>query len=151
MALEKISLSDAPTKAPVTPVKATRLPRFSLRPTKKLSFVLLGVFVVLIILSIAIFIPARAILASANKTYTQAKTAWDAIKKQDVGLTKEELVKTRASLVQTQKELKGLAWTGYVPLVGLYYRDAEHGMNAASAGLDAAETVVDAILPYADV
>src|SRR3989344_2231381 len=100
MALEKISLSDTPTKAPVTPVKATRLPRFSFRPTKKLSFILLGVFVVLIILSIAIFIPARAILASANKTYTQARTAWDAIKKQDVGLTKKSLSKRAQGLSQ---------------------------------------------------
>lgn len=151
MALAKISLSDSPQ---IPAIQKEPNSKEKIKPRlhkRKVTFILLGVFIAFIVLAVLIIIPAREVFASANKTYDQARMAWEAIKKQDIGQTRDELIKTRQSLTQTQHKLNGLAWTGYIPLVGLYYRDAEHGMNAASAALDAADTVVEAILPYADV
>ena len=152
MPLEKISLTNAMPATAVGKKEQSTMPQRKVkRPNKKIFAIVAGVLLVLLVLGLAIFFPAQEVMASANKTYAQGKLALGAIKKQDIGLAKQELVKTQKDLADTQVKLGKLAWTQFIPLVGLYYGDAKHGMAAASAGLDAANTVVDAILPYADV
>lgn len=150
MALEKISLDNSPKIAPSEAATPKRFLRFP-KPGKKKLLIFLMPLIVVVVLALVVIIPARGVVASANKTYAQTRLAWDAIKKQDIGLTKEELRKTRNDLTEARSKLKSLAWVQYIPFFGLYYKDAEHGMNAADAGIDAADTIVEAILPYADV
>lgn len=154
MALEKITLAESSLPAAqAVPVALKKGKKFSFKPKlgKKALFILPVILIIIVALAIAIVLPAQGVIASAKKTYDQGKITWEAIKKQDVGLAKEELTKTRQSMKDTEKSLTGLAWTQYIPFFGLYYSDAKHAMNAASEGLDAADTVVEAILPYADV
>lgn len=151
MPLEKISLSEPGQKAKSVGPENTSRFRFTFESRKKFLFVIPVILVILAVLALLIVFPAREVITSANKTYAQGKTAWEAIKKQDIGLTKEELTKTKQSLTETQNKLASLSWTQYIPFLGIYFGDAQHGMNAASAGLDGADTIVEAILPYADV
>lgn len=150
MGLEKIALTDTGEQGlPVAVEKAA--PRFSFQPRRKFFLAFPGILVILVILILSIALPAQGAIASANKTYEQGKKAWEALKKQDIGLTKEELTKTRQSLQETKRSLAVLSWTRFIPLIGHYYSDADHAVKASEAGLDAADTVVEAILPYADV
>ncbi|MBI2036419.1 DUF4012 domain-containing protein [Candidatus Microgenomates bacterium] len=154
MALEKITLAESSLpaeKAVSVPAEKRKKFFFRLRLGKKTLFILPVILIIMAVLAIAIILPAQGVIASAKKTYDQGKITWEAIKKQDIGLAKEELTKTRASMSETEKSLAGLGWTQYIPLVGLYYSDAKHAIAAANSGLEAANTVVDAILPYADV
>ncbi|HKC14612.1 MAG TPA: DUF4012 domain-containing protein [Patescibacteria group bacterium] len=113
--------------------------------------IILVIIVLLVLLGIGIGIPAVGVLASAQKTNAQAKLAIDALKKQNITLATEELKKTRVALTDTQNSYKGLLWYKLVPVIGLYISDGEHIINASFHGLDAADTLVASIAPYADV
>ncbi len=122
------------------------------RISKKNLFILLGTFLFLLVISVfTIVLPAKKTLDSTKKTYTQAKIAIDALKKQNVQLGGEELIKTKAELSKTQKDLESMGYLQFVPIANWYYSDAKHLANAASYGLDAATILVDAVKPYADV
>lgn len=116
--------------------------------TKK---ILLVVVVLLILLGIGVGIPGIAVLASARKTNTEAKLAIDALKKQNVALAGDELKKTRTALTDTQNAYKGLLIYRFVPIIGSYISDGDHLIKAGFHGLDAADTLVASIAPYADV
>jgi len=109
------------------------------------------VLVSLILLSIAVTIPALPFIASAQKTEFQAKKALDALKKQNIALAQTELKKTRESLTDTQKAFGGLAVYKIVPILGTYIDDGDHLIKAAFHGLDAADILIASIEPYADV
>jgi len=109
------------------------------------------ILVFLILLSIAVAIPALPFIASAKKTEFQAKKALDALKKQNIQLAQTELKKTRESLTDTQKAFGGLAIYKIVPILGNYIDDGDHLVKAAFHGLDAADILVASIEPYADV
>lgn len=160
--LEKIQLSDTPPPArsrlggvqSIPPSQQTQpMPRRTSRfkVNKKTLSIIGSVVGVLVVIGIIIAIQARAVVASATKTQTQAKVAYDAIKKQDLATAKTELAKTRTDLADTQKQLSAMAWTQFIPIVGWYYSDADHGLKAASNAIDAGDVVISAILPYADV
>lgn len=116
--------------------------------TKK---ILLIVVVLLILLGIGVGIPGIAVFASARKTNTQAKLAIDALKKQNVALAADELKKTRTALTDTQNAYKGLLIYRFVPIIGSYISDGDHLIKAGFHGLDASDTLVASIAPYADV
>lgn len=119
---------------------------------KQTIFILLSVFLLLAVaLVFTIVLPAQKAFGSAQKTYTQARSAWDAIKKQNVELAGVELEKTRQSLSQTQRDLQALSFTRFIPFFGAYYNDANHLVKAGFHGLDAAVAVVDSLKPYTDL
>lgn len=121
----------------------------------KLPRILLVVFLLIIILFVssffAVVLPAQKVYTSAQKTQSQAKLAWGALKKQNVEVASVEMVKTKQELVNTQKDFYALSFLQYVPIAGGYYNDADHLIKAGFHGIDAAITLVDSIKPYADV
>ncbi len=120
---------------------------FDFKHAKKL-YITLGVIVLLIVL---ISIPAYATYKSGLKTYREAKLIATAAKQQNVALASDEIGKTQKLLNQTKTNFHFLLPLKIVPLVNWYYNDADHMMNAASDGLDAAATITTALIPYADV
>ncbi len=122
--------------------------RFPKGKTGKILAVALAIFIILFIL---IIFPLKRTYSSAQATYKQAKIAWTAVKTQkiDEGIT--DLDQTRVALLQTQKDLSGLAFTRFIPILGWYYSDADHLVKAGFKGIDAAKTVLESIAPYSDV
>lgn len=106
---------------------------------------------VLVVLIVLIAIPAYATYKSGLKTYRQAQMVASALKKQDIALASQEIVKTQTDLKDTQSKLRILLPLKFVPLVGWYYSDVEHMLNAGEHGLDSAKIVTDSLAPYADV
>lgn len=147
---EKIDLDSS--KTVISETASFNSPKKQLRFPKQTIFILLGVF--LLVVAVAVFtivLPAKKAYGSAQKTYTQARSAWDAIKKQNVELAGVELEKTKQSLSETQKDLQALSFTRFIPLLGSYYSDADHLVKAGFHGLDGAIVVVDSLKPYADL
>lgn len=126
--------------------------RFSIMKfPKKLLLILLIPFILIAILVAVAIVPAQRTYSSAQKTYEQARLAWDAIKKQNIDLGEEGLKKTKISLEETQRELKGLSFLRFIPIASWYYNDANHLSQAGLHSIDASFIVVDAIKPYADI
>ncbi|MBA3723291.1 MAG: DUF4012 domain-containing protein [Candidatus Levybacteria bacterium] len=117
------------------------------RFSKKLS-IGLGIFALLVVL---IAIPAYATYQSGLKTYRQSQLVSSALKKQNIELASQEITKTQEYLEETKKNLHYMVPLKFVPVVGWYYSDADHMMNAATYGLESAKTVTDSLAPYADV
>ena len=118
---------------------------------KKLLIVLSCILGVLLVFSLLLIAPLQKVYTDAKLTFAQVKTTVDAIKKQDIALASAELDKTKESLSKTQKSLDGLSYLKFIPLVNLYYNDAQHLIKAGNYGLNAARVLVDSVEPYADV
>jgi hypothetical protein len=109
--------------------------------------------IVLIILALIVFfgffaVRAALSLKSALKTANQAVGA---AKLQDLDATKSYLGDAKKQFESTQSSLKVLTPLRVIPLLGWYVADAQRGISAATSGLNAAETLTEAITPYADV
>lgn len=74
-----------------------------------------------------------------------------AIDAQDLAVIKSELVKTKTSIANLDNSYKLIAWMKVVPMLGGYVSDGRHAINASVYGIEAAEVVVEAIEPYADI
>ncbi len=142
------------TSAPKDETQTTRLDkksgrsRFKILKSKKFGALILGVFMALVLL---IVIPSILVYSSAKKTYAQVKVTADALKKQDITLARKELVNTREALEDTQSKMNLLVALKFIPGPNIYYNDAQHMLKAGFHGLDAADTFIESIEPYADV
>lgn len=128
-----------------TKVKKSRFRRLRSRRVYAVVGVIFVLFVVLII------IPSILFMISARKTYAQAKITMDAVKKQDITLINKEIKNTRESLQDTQNKLNLLMALRFIPGPNIYYNDAQHGVKAGLHAIDAADTFVTSVEPYADV
>ena len=151
---KKLDLNEA-TPAPqkeetVNPSPKTQMPRRKLFKTRKFK-VTAAVVGILLLLFVYSAFRTFAIYKEAQKVYKQSKAVSDAAKKQNVVLVKDELVKTQEETKKLKKEMGSLAFTKFIPIIGGYYSDGEHLVNAASYGINAAIVTTDSIIPYADV
>jgi len=155
---EKIELSSSPAKvnSPEKTQKNTqdmvnkkpRKSKVGKLKNKKVAGIIIGVFVILIVLFV---IPALLVYSSAKKTYAQTKVTMAALKNQDIEQAQVELKKTRERLKDTQNKMNLLVALKFVPGPNIYYNDAQHMIKAGFHGLDAADTFVASVEPYADV
>src|SRR3989344_41806 len=113
--------------------KRLSLFKFKTRRQKIIS----GVVIALIFLVVYVFVNMFIFYSDFRKTYAQAKTAYDAVKMQNVALAKEEFVKTQKDIAVLKRDLVPIAFVGYIPLVGGYYNDVGHMVNAADHGVKA--------------
>src|SRR5882724_8500096 len=121
------------------------------KPTFKFSRKALPIIAIVLVLFVLTGIPAFAAYKSGIKTYREAKLIATAMKNQDLNLASDEIVKTKKDLQETQRNLHYLIPYKFVPLIGWYYNDVDHLLQAGSYGLDTAATTIDALKPYVDV
>lgn len=154
----KIELESPPAKkAEKTSVNIDNSTRLQMRSKKlklgklksrKFGVALLGILLAFILL---IVVPSFLVYSSAMRTYAQVKVTMAALKSQDIELTQKELTKTRENLKDTQSKMNLLFVMRVIPGPNIYYNDARHMLKAGEHGLNAADTFVAAITPYADV
>jgi len=113
--------------------------------------ILIIIGLLVIISFFAIVLPVQKTLKSAKTTYKQAQIVADAVKKQNIELASQELIKAKKDLAQTQRDLDSFSYVRFIPIMGLYYNDADRLISAGKDGLEAATILVEAIKPYADV
>lgn len=73
------------------------------------------------------------------------------LQSQDLPALKETLVELHEQVGKTQGLYERLGWVRIIPLVSSYWRDGDHAATASVAGIEAAQILVEAIEPYADV
>lgn len=125
--------------------------KFHLTLKTRKSKIIAGAISVFLILFVYIGIFSVIFLLDFQKTYNQAKIAYDSVKKQDIVLAKEEFVKTNKRIAVLKRDLAPIGFVGYIPFIGGYYNDVKNGVEAAEHGLNAAIIATDSLIPYADV
>lgn len=106
-----------------------------------------------IILILIVFFGLFAFLASlaARAGLKDINKASQAIKNQDLETAKKHLHDAKNQFANSQKFLMVLTPLRLIPLGGWYVADAQRAVSAANSGLAAAETLAEAVTPYADV
>ena len=113
--------------------------------------ILAVVLVVVLIFILSVLIPGMAVYKRAKQTYQSAMALKAAVDSQNISEIKTKLDETKNTLAELQKSYKILGWTNIVPILGAYWKDGNHGLVAASSGLEAAEILLDTVEPYADI
>jgi len=150
----KVKRSPDYVKSPAATVampKRNKNSKFTFKFHKKLSLTVGIIVIILVALIVLISIPAYATYKSGLQTYREAKLIASAAKQQNVSLASDEIAKTQTLLAQTQAHFHYLLPLKYIPIIGWYYSDADHLMNAATDGLTSAQTIATSLKPYADV
>lgn len=150
---QKIDLTpgtDTKEETPMEDRTVMRKKKFHLKHKKLFSG--FGIFiVVLLVLTIFVGIKAAGVVKQAKKTKAQASVAFEKLKQQDIASARDELAKTKTEITALEKELGGLGFLKFVPLVSGYYNDANHLIKASSYGVNAGIITADALIPYVDV
>jgi hypothetical protein len=95
--------------------------------------------------------PLKAVADKSKILIASARTTSAAIKNQDLEATKNGLAQTRKDLEAVKSEYRKTLILKAVPFIGLYIKDGEHAMAAATSGLDAADKAMEALEPNADL
>jgi hypothetical protein len=132
--------NDPPKVAGVTPSKKSIWMKIGL-----------GVAAFLIFLLVAAGIPAFLTYQKGLALYASAKKLEEAAKSQDLGRIKTELDATKKSLASFKTSYMILSWTRIIPYFGGYVSDLGHAINAGTAALDAGDTILVTVEPYADI
>lgn len=118
----------------------------------KITGIVIGSLIVIVIIGLLIALaPAKKTYAEALKAYSSAMEAYGLVKKQDIISAGDKLKETKENLLATNKSLSALSWTSYLPIIGNYYRDGKHALNASLEGIDAGIIITEAIKPHADL
>lgn len=119
---------------------------------KKKLLIGLGVAVVLLfVFGIILISPVKKVYSDSQATFAQVKVMVDVLKKQDIVQASAELDKTKKKLAQTQKSLDAIGFFKYIPIINIYYADAQHLTKAGAYGLSAGRVFIDSVEPYSDV
>lgn len=111
---------------------------------KKIISLILLIIAIYAVIGIFTFLSVKSAISSAKKVSTALKT-------QDLDSAKSAIGETKIKLRATQGLLFLYTPIRIIPLAGWYVADAQRGVSAAISGLTAAQTLTDAITPYADI
>lgn len=105
----------------------------------------------LVILGIVIYSPAKELYLSAQKTARIGKELAGAAKSQDLSKSDEKLKELENSLGAMQANLNKILFLKAIPFAGEYISDFDHFIKAGIASTQAGEISVETILPYSDL
>lgn len=116
----------------------------------------LAVFLLVIISASAVmgfytYKVAMQIKNQALQAKTQAQTAYDAFKAQNLPEAETQLIQVSSQLEEIKTTYHKLSFYNSIPVVRKYYQDGEQAFIAGEHGLNAANKALEAIVPYADV
>jgi len=150
---QKIDLDKkTPVSSPSDNSETIAIKRMSGKTKRNVIFSGLGVLIIVgVLIVVGIILPGINLAVQVRATYSQAKKVIAAAKQQNVEVASQELAKTRIQMAKTQKAVQLMGYLGFVPVVGWYYNDAVHVVNAGLAGLDGGKVLVDSVTPYTDV
>lgn len=126
------------------------MPKVPNLKSKKASVVV--VILVLLILLVGLSaLPIFGVARAAQKLYSSINSLSTPLAVQDFGGIKSGVTQVKKDIGEFKGSLTPLGWTQVVPFAGSYWKDAQNGAEAGIAALEAAEVLLPAIEPYADV
>ncbi len=122
------------------------------KKTKKLILKIgIGLAAFILILIVAIGIPAFLTYQKGMVLYKSVKNLETAAKSQDLSQINTQIGVTSKSLADFKTSYTFLSWTRIIPYFGGYVSDLGHAVTAAQAGMDAGKIVITAIEPFSDL
>jgi hypothetical protein len=140
-------IGPAQKEGPLAPTSLNPKAKKKFRALKWIGLVL-GL---MLVLALAIGIPAYNVYGKAKLVYANALNLSDQAKAQNLPGVKSELSNLKTSTANLKKALGPLGWLKAVPWVGAYVSDANRLADGGGYLIEAAEIFVGAIEPYADI
>ena len=125
--------------------------RFKISLKSRKSKIILGIVLFLLLIGAYTTFAAVGIYKQARITEAKARLAMDAVKQQNIEDAKNKLVDTKKEIEVLSSKMKGLSFVGFIPLVGGYYNDVVHLINAGNEGVEAGIITTETLIPYADL
>ncbi len=107
--------------------------------------------IVLVVFLVVLGIPGFKLYADAKKTIAAGQLLSADIKTQNLDSAKVHLRQVKGSLQDMKTTLNIFRPISFIPLIGWYYSDLDHGVNAGIAMVESGEIINDALVPYADI
>ncbi|HKB88266.1 MAG TPA: DUF4012 domain-containing protein [Patescibacteria group bacterium] len=120
-------------------------------PTSAFLRVGVGIMAFILILLVAVGIPAFLTYQKGLVLYKSIKNLESSAKSQDLSQIKTQITSTSKALSDFKTSYILLSWTRIIPYFGGYVSDLGHAVNAAQAGMDAGQIVITTIEPYSDL
>jgi hypothetical protein len=140
---------------PPTPTNPAKKRRFLPKTWHK---ILVVVLLLLVVLGAGVGAVAAYTMTVVQELKTQStelqtdgKTVYEQFKAQNLPATEEGIKKLAEKMKTTRQTYNKLSFYKNIPFASAYFKDGEHGFNAADAALAAGLKSVQAITPYADV
>ena len=130
------------------------LPKVSLggkSARKRFVMFLTLVFFLLLFGYFALYRPFTRIKAQGGAVIAAGSEAKAAFRENDIDLLEKKLRNVNVAFDAFQKEAKAVYWVAPIPVIGGYIRDFKNGVEAGDHLLIAAEKLVIAIKPHADL
>lgn len=115
---------------------------------------LVGFFLFLIVIggiSAYVGLKAKAFYQKAIGLQPHVESLKGNLESQDLVHLKENLVKLHDDIASLKDDYQSFRAIGALPVASSYFRDGQHVLTAAVAGVEAAQVLTDAIEPYADI
>ncbi len=106
------------------------------------------VLLVLVIVTLAIYLPLRSIYSSARQLKVSAQLISDGLKNQNFDQLKQGVTDTKTHISSINGSLNWLFYLRIIPFAGGYYGDAKHFAQAANYEMDAAQTLIASLEPH---
>lgn len=164
--IEQINVYNASTNNDNTKVETILIPKISMEQNevkeqpkavehrlrnkkgrKIIKIIVLSLFAFLVITGLL----SWGVYKNAIEVKSQAQRLKASLSQKDLNITSSELTKIKEDLGKLEKSYSRLAYTKVIPIVGSFYRDGEHLINASFYGVDSGEILLDSVKPYADI
>ena len=121
-------------------------------PTRRKKWLIAGAALLIFIIAVVIsaVLPLLNTRAKARKLIREARVLAEALKNQDLEGAKNQLPRVKDDLAAV-KAAYGQAYFFRLPFLNYYFRDGERVLNIGGYGLEALETSITTIEPYADL
>ncbi|MFZ5376965.1 MAG: DUF4012 domain-containing protein [Patescibacteria group bacterium] len=137
------------------PATQQKSKKISLKGWHKILLIVLAILIVIAsflgVLAFYTYQVAMEIQFKSQEAKTLGSQAYQMFKSQNLPETEVQLKATQDKLQEIKQSYQKLAFYDKVPVANLYYRDGQHGLNAAEHGLNAGIKAVSTLTPYADV
>lgn len=119
------------------------------RSTKKRSKgkIFMRLILLLIILGVAIFLPAKVIYENVKQAQIHVKALSSAYQQQNFGQIADQISATKDSVGKINTSLNFLVWLKIIPIVGGYYSDAKGFASAGEEDLTAIDNIFKELKP----
>lgn len=109
---------------------------------------LIKIFLVLLILFVAIYLPIRGAYSSTKTIIAESRAMNEAVKNENLDQIKTHVTEIKKATGGLNTSLNFLFWVRIIPYVGSFYADGKHFAKASEYELSAVETIVESLLPY---
>ena len=122
------------------------------KPWQKILFVFLGILLVFILSTGAFAFTVYNSFKSEKAALSQrAGELKAAVKEQNLVKIKEANKNLREETDKLKSKVQKYVFVSTLPIVGGYYQDVNHLLNAAVSGTNTVDLIVEAITPYSDL